>query len=328
MVIVSDLHTHTVYSDGLWTPDRLFREAKKLGIKQISITDHNNLEAVNESRITATKLGLQYVTGIEIDVKTVFDGEWFHNHLLGYGFDENKLMPFVKEVNDLNKEYFQELVDNLVGYLNHKDFVFNEPLIKMKKEINPGWISPEAVISDEYRRKYSRELTKEQLSKILREKFLGPEIICRFIKNNLVENPSAITDAYPTTWKKIFLENFKELFEVSGNYYKSHLEAINAIKMSGGFAVIAHPFLDELFWDQNKKVEYLRFIDYLTVNGLSGLEAYYYSNDRYTKEQEDGFNKITKALCKDNSLIQTYGSDCHGRKRYLGKFGSENIILF
>ena len=80
-----DLHMHSAYSDdGEFTPAQLVFLCKKAGIKLMSVTDHNSVKANSEARIEAEKLGIEYISGIEIDC--TFDG--LNLHLLGYGIDE------------------------------------------------------------------------------------------------------------------------------------------------------------------------------------------------------------------------------------------------
>jgi len=87
MIIISDLHTHTICSDGKWTPEDLLEEAKRIEIKQISTTDHNTLRAINRAKAKSQEIGINFVTGVEIDAKMKFEEEVFHNHILGYNFD-------------------------------------------------------------------------------------------------------------------------------------------------------------------------------------------------------------------------------------------------
>ena len=329
MEIISDLHTHTHFSDGKWGPEELIEESYKKGINQISITDHNTINAIERAKKKAESIGVNFINGVEIDVKTEFEGEIFHNHILGYNFDENKLNSFIEEIKKMNKKYFEKLINNLKNFLRKKEFKFNESLIKIKENLDLNKINTGEIIREEYLRKYKKNLSTEEFSFVLENKFLGPEIIHRFIKNTLVENPLQITDKYPTTWKKVFSENFKEIFEDGREFYKNAVDTINALKNSRGVAILAHPFLDDLFWDYAKKEKYLRFINFLIKNGLNGLEIYYYENDRYNKEEQERFNKVSKELCLKNNIISTYGSDCHGGQNiFLGKFGSDKIISF
>ena len=41
-----DLHIHTCASDGTWRPADLIREAKKVGLGAIAITDHDSVNNV------------------------------------------------------------------------------------------------------------------------------------------------------------------------------------------------------------------------------------------------------------------------------------------
>ena len=38
-----DLHTHSVYSDGTYTPAQLLAEAQQRGLSAIALTDHNTV---------------------------------------------------------------------------------------------------------------------------------------------------------------------------------------------------------------------------------------------------------------------------------------------
>ena len=38
-----DLHTHSIYSDGSWTPAQLIDEAERIGLAAIALTDHNTV---------------------------------------------------------------------------------------------------------------------------------------------------------------------------------------------------------------------------------------------------------------------------------------------
>lgn len=77
----ADLHMHSVYSDGGYTPDELCRRARERGVELISITDHDTLNGEREKRAAAKKYSLAYVTGWEI---SAYEGE-YKIHVAGYG---------------------------------------------------------------------------------------------------------------------------------------------------------------------------------------------------------------------------------------------------
>lgn len=75
----ADLHMHSIYSDGLLSPDELARRAKEAGIALFSVTDHDNMGGDGEKFSAAEKYGLNYVRGWEI---SSYDG--CKVHILGY----------------------------------------------------------------------------------------------------------------------------------------------------------------------------------------------------------------------------------------------------
>jgi predicted metal-dependent phosphoesterase TrpH len=77
-----DLHTHTIFSDGLLTPEELVARAVTKGLVALAITDHDSVEALPRA-LAAAPPGLELVPGIEIS--TSLDG--LDLHLLGYYVD-------------------------------------------------------------------------------------------------------------------------------------------------------------------------------------------------------------------------------------------------
>jgi predicted metal-dependent phosphoesterase TrpH len=61
-----DLHLHTHYSDGKTSPADILRHAADLGLKIVSITDHDTLDALPEALFIAAEVGLELIPGIEL----------------------------------------------------------------------------------------------------------------------------------------------------------------------------------------------------------------------------------------------------------------------
>jgi len=78
-----DLHTHTVASDGTFTPEQLVAKAAEVGLRAVAVTDHDTVEGVAIAQSAGIEKGVEVVSGIEFSVD--FDGGSMH--LLGYGFD-------------------------------------------------------------------------------------------------------------------------------------------------------------------------------------------------------------------------------------------------
>ncbi len=62
---ICDLHTHTNFSDGTFSPKELIDEAVKKGLSAIALTDHNNVGGIAEFLDAAKDTGVKAVAGIE-----------------------------------------------------------------------------------------------------------------------------------------------------------------------------------------------------------------------------------------------------------------------
>lgn len=77
-----DLHIHSILSDGTDTPKEIVDKAKTLGIRLMSITDHDCIGAAKEASDYAAQNGIKYINGVELSTFGVNE-----IHILGYCFD-------------------------------------------------------------------------------------------------------------------------------------------------------------------------------------------------------------------------------------------------
>lgn len=93
----TDLHMHSHYSDGQLSPKGLVRLAKKRGVKNLALTDHNSVKGVEEALEEGKKIGINVIPAVEIEADT---GE-----ILGYFIDyKNKDLIKELKVNSRNTE--------------------------------------------------------------------------------------------------------------------------------------------------------------------------------------------------------------------------------
>ncbi len=103
----TDLHVHSVYSDGFLTPKELVRRAKRNKLKYIALTDHNSIEGNEETIKEGKKVGVEVIPGVEVS------SEW--GEVLGYFVDSKnkKLMEIMKrskkEVDTQTKQGIKKL---------------------------------------------------------------------------------------------------------------------------------------------------------------------------------------------------------------------------
>jgi len=87
VTLKTDLHMHSYHSDGYHSPEKVVEKAKNQGIKILSITDHDSVNAFGEATEYAKKFGIEVIPGVEISTD-IRDTEV---HILGYFVDpENK----------------------------------------------------------------------------------------------------------------------------------------------------------------------------------------------------------------------------------------------
>ena len=81
----TDLHIHTYYSDGVFSPEKIVDTALEVGLEAIAITDHDNLLAydVATNYIKENDLNLEVIRGIEVN--TLYKN--YEVHILGYFMD-------------------------------------------------------------------------------------------------------------------------------------------------------------------------------------------------------------------------------------------------
>ena len=87
-----DLHIHTAYSDGVFTPEKIVETALNEGLECIALTDHDNIlsykPAVEHAKKLAKETGkpqLEIIQGVEVN--TIYK-DW-EVHILGYFPDVN-----------------------------------------------------------------------------------------------------------------------------------------------------------------------------------------------------------------------------------------------
>lgn len=64
-----DLHTHSVFSDGTFTPQQILDEAQRLGLGAVALTDHNTVAGLPAFLEAARDTDLEAVAGVEFSVE-------------------------------------------------------------------------------------------------------------------------------------------------------------------------------------------------------------------------------------------------------------------
>lgn len=105
-----DFHVHSTASDGTCAPEELVSAASDF--YALAITDHDNVDGVEEFLSSPAPAGLRRIAGIELSIEP---GEGFDKfHLLGISIDpKNKeLIKFLRRILKGRNERNEKIIDN------------------------------------------------------------------------------------------------------------------------------------------------------------------------------------------------------------------------
>jgi predicted metal-dependent phosphoesterase TrpH len=109
-----DLHLHTRYSDGSWTPDDLCHAAAQLKLAAIAVTDHDTLDGVPEMLVAGQKHGIEVLAGVEVTCRI----DTREIHLLGYLPDDAWQNRELQVVLDHSKRVREKRIGEMVARIN------------------------------------------------------------------------------------------------------------------------------------------------------------------------------------------------------------------
>lgn len=116
--MIIDLHLHSYFSDGEFSPSDVINFAHNRNVRMVSLTDHDSILGLDEARKVAKSNKMIFVDGVEleayIDISTCK-----YVHLLAYNFQDNhKMMTYL---NTLKSERL-DLVHKYVKLLQSQNF--------------------------------------------------------------------------------------------------------------------------------------------------------------------------------------------------------------
>ena len=168
----ADLHLHTHFSDGTFSPEELAGHGARLGFAALALTDHDSVEGCARMAAACGAAGIEFITGTELTA----EHDDTEVHLLGYFLDtqnqtllaeiakfqavrQNRIREMVAKLNQLNMPLEAETVFALAnckspgrphvaramvkaGLARHLDEAFERFL----KKNRPAWV-PKAKMS-------------------------------------------------------------------------------------------------------------------------------------------------------------------------------------
>jgi transcription antitermination factor NusB len=100
----ADLHIHTDFSDGTMSPEQVVKEASRLNLRTIAITDHDTVDAIEIAQTVGNKEGINIIPAIELS-------SYYRPadiHLLGY-FIDIKNSALLEKLVELRSERIERI---------------------------------------------------------------------------------------------------------------------------------------------------------------------------------------------------------------------------
>jgi predicted metal-dependent phosphoesterase TrpH len=109
---VADLHLHTRFSDGTYTPEELVAQALRQDLAAMALTDHDTVEGCGPTAQACAAAGIEFIPGTELTAEQ--DGHELH--ILGYLMDTQNL-KFLTETQRF-QSVRQNRIREMVSLLN------------------------------------------------------------------------------------------------------------------------------------------------------------------------------------------------------------------
>lgn len=99
MAHLCDLHTHTIFSDGTFTPAQLVAEAVSCGLEAVALCDHNTIAGLSDFLTASNEAGIIGVPAVEFT--TEYKG--VELHILGMFIPESAYSKVNSKLDEYNR---------------------------------------------------------------------------------------------------------------------------------------------------------------------------------------------------------------------------------
>lgn len=218
-----DLHTHSYFSDGEFSPEAIILEAKRQNISTLSITDHNTIKYNQDLHKFAGEHNIKLIEGIEISTLHQLPNNSISLHVLGYGKNLNKQL--LKQALFETIEGYDKRAQKIIIKLNKEFLDIKLDFEKIKKHTKEMYIS---------RNRLARLLTKHtktiSINEALKKHVFTPEDNSWMIKTEesfrIINKAGGVPVLAHSgrELKKMGLENYKKMIAQFSRYNLKGLE--------------------------------------------------------------------------------------------------------
>src|SRR5688572_1238880 len=107
----ADLHLHTSFSDGTYTPEEVATLGKSLGFSALALSDHDTVEGCVRMATACVAASIEFIPATELTAEL----EGHELHLLGYFIDTTnaKLLVELARFQEVRQNRIREMVARL-----------------------------------------------------------------------------------------------------------------------------------------------------------------------------------------------------------------------
>jgi len=121
----ADLHLHTFFSDGTYSPEEMVEKARGWGFSALSLTDHDTVEGCERTAAACALAEIEFISGAELTAQH----EEHEIHILGYFIDTSHagLLSEIEKFQAVRQNRIREIVARLnsLGIPLDAETVFN-----------------------------------------------------------------------------------------------------------------------------------------------------------------------------------------------------------
>lgn len=109
-----DLHVHTYYSDGTFSPKEAIEKAKELNLAAIAICDHDCIDGVEEGIELSGAYGVEIIPGVEV----TSEKDALEVHILGYliNYKDKALTNLLEDLRKSRVRRIYNMVEKLKAH--------------------------------------------------------------------------------------------------------------------------------------------------------------------------------------------------------------------
>lgn len=107
----ADLHLHTFFSDGTYSPEELAAQGQRHGLAALALTDHDTVEGCLPTALACANAGIEFIAGTELTAEQA----GCEIHILGYCLDilNPRLLTEMSRFQTVRQNRIREMVARL-----------------------------------------------------------------------------------------------------------------------------------------------------------------------------------------------------------------------